>query len=230
MKLNACFWSRTAKEERNCQKKEDRPLDLIQHFFQVSMETESAKTGSSNTNFYSVYLLFISEYLELIHCLNELCTLLLCKTTREKKRQKLNTYHLCSLLVVSHFFQSLRQLSLQDTETKKKKRKLILGCNFGSLIRLSSPPPLSPKKFTKGTMIFMAWRRNYKCLFLFCPASIPCHETILSQRAWTLHTQNRKNKFIAENATRWGSPNFSLMGQTEPCLHCVSLEAAARVV
>lgn len=73
MKLNACFWSRTAnKEKANCQKKEDRPLDLIQRSFQVSMETESAKSSNSDINFYNAYLLFISEYLELIHCLDEL--------------------------------------------------------------------------------------------------------------------------------------------------------------
>lgn len=73
MKLNACFWSRTTnKENGNCQKKEDRSLYLIQHLFQVSTETECTKTSSSDTKFYNAYLLFLSDYLEPIHCLNEL--------------------------------------------------------------------------------------------------------------------------------------------------------------
>lgn len=38
------------------------------------------QTSSSDTNFYNAYLLFLSDYLEPIHCLNELHMLLLCKT------------------------------------------------------------------------------------------------------------------------------------------------------
>ena len=73
MKLNTCFWFRTANKEKGNwkkKKKEERPLELIQHLFQVSTETESANTSS--TNFYNAYSVLVSEYLELIHCLNEL--------------------------------------------------------------------------------------------------------------------------------------------------------------
>ena len=49
----------------------------------------------------------------------------LCKTT--KKPQKMNTYHLCSLLMISHFFQNLRQLSLQDKKKKKENENKAEG-------------------------------------------------------------------------------------------------------
>lgn len=53
----------------------------------------------------------------------------------------MNTYHLCSLLMISHFFQNLRQLSLQDKKVKIKFRSY-----FGMFNNLHSSLPMKKKK------------------------------------------------------------------------------------
>lgn len=145
MKLNVCFWSRTAKEKRNCQKKEDRPLDLIQHFPGEYGDRERQDQQQQH-NFCNVYLLFISEYWELIHRLNELNIAYYCswkqpeenKQTNKKKGRNwtLTISALCLWLPTSSRTWDSWAFKIQG---EKKKRKLSLGYNFGSLVRPPSP-------------------------------------------------------------------------------------------